>query len=522
MKNNIRTKTQTGFKYPNLDLSSDNIIKTSKVDFNDSVQIRLLQPKKSISDYKINNKEIQQIKKSSSKPLIGNKASDLITNAKQNSISNNGLAQILMENHIFLKIQDALYYWNDTKGYYISMTAEYADRFIRQSIPDKYKSKINSHSIKEIIQWIKAENTIEANSKYLKRKKDFISFKNCILETTNGNTFNHDPKYYFTSIINAEYPLFNYPSGDYFEKFMEDITGGNTKLYLRIQELIGYVISEIRDVKCIPFLLGPKDTGKSILLRLIEFLVGPESVTNLSFDQLNKPDYLVKLLGKRLNTCGETSEISLNRLDILKKLSGGDTITVRAVFEQPINFVNSAALLFAGNHLPVIKGIDKSNAFSERLVIIPLTNVIAKTDQDIHLFDKLIEESSYIAQWAVEGFTRWRDNNFEFTTCPEILDIEDEFRYKANSIQEFINSECLLDPFSQIHNETLEKSYHKYCLHLNTIPVSNKEFHKFLKSLHQLSASRFRINNQNKNGYRGIRLKTYSENKGDFEHDYSE
>ena len=209
-------------------------------------------------------------------------------------------------------------------------------------------------------------------------------------------------------------------------------------------------------------------------------------------------------------------------MDILKKLSGGDTITVRAVFEQPINFVNSAALLFAGNHLPVIKGIDKSNAFSERLVIIPLTNVIAKADQDIHLFDKLIEETSYIAQWAVEGFKRWRDNNFEFTTSSKILDIENEYRYQSNSIQEFINSECLLDPLSQVHNETLEKSYHRYCFHLNTVPVSNKEFHKFLKSLHHLSASRFRIDGQNKNGYRGIKLKNYSEVKGDFEHDYPE
>lgn len=96
---------------------------------------------------------------------------------------------------------------------------------------------------------------------------------------------------------------------------------------MRIKELIGYVISEIRDVKCIPILLGPKDAGKSILLRLIEFLVDSDSSINLSFDQLNKPDYLVKILGKRLNNCGETYEIPLNRLDI-KKISGRDTITV--------------------------------------------------------------------------------------------------------------------------------------------------------------------------------------------------
>lgn len=241
MKNNLYTKTKSGFKYPSLDLSKNNILKVENEDTNNSVPIRSYLTKKSLSDYEIDSLEIGKIEKSLSKPSTKNNPITLNTNTKQNSISNNGLAQILMENHIFLKIQDTLYYWDHTKGFYIGMTAEYADRFIRQSIPEKYKSKINSHSIKEIIQWIKAENTIEADAKILKRKKDFIAFKNCILSTTNGKTYNHDPKYYFTSIINADYPLYSYSSGKFFEQFMEVITEGNTQLYLRIQELIGYV-----------------------------------------------------------------------------------------------------------------------------------------------------------------------------------------------------------------------------------------------------------------------------------------
>lgn len=44
---------------------------------------------------------------------------------------------------------------------------------------------------------------------------------------------------------------------------------------MRLQELFGYVISEIRDVKVILYLVGVKDSGKSIILKLLEHLVGP-------------------------------------------------------------------------------------------------------------------------------------------------------------------------------------------------------------------------------------------------------
>ncbi|MER2192135.1 MAG: phage/plasmid primase, P4 family [Solibacillus sp.] len=427
--------------------------------------------------------------------------------SKSPSITNADLAKIIIEEHIFMSISDTLYHWCEDKGIYKTVTTEYAEKFIRSHISDQYKHKINSISIKEIIRWIESFVTPIDIELLELNKRDLIALSNGLYNFKKQRFIQHNHKYFFTSVINAKYSNDSKPSSIYFEKFMSDITNNDHNLYLRIQELFGYVISEIRSVKCIPYLIGPKDTGKSIILKILEYLVGKESFTNLSFEQLNKPEYLAQIIGKRLNTCGETSEFKLNKLDTFKKLSGGDYITARPIYNQPINFVNSAVLLFAGNHLPEIKGLDKSNAFSKRITVFPFTNPIPKEKQDTQLFEKLITECDYIVLWAIEGLKRWRAQNFEFTSTYESDDLSNNYYERNNSIESFINSNCTFNSKFKIHKSTFEDAYLDYC-DINVIaPESSTTLHDYILSLPGISYSRFRIGDNNKRGYKGISLK---------------
>lgn len=428
-----------------------------------------------------------------------------------NNLSNDQLAKMLMKNNIFLNVNDALYHWIEEKGYYINFSNEYADKFIRQKTPDKYKYRINSNCIREIIQWIKSYINSQEENKLLSEKTHLIAFKNGVLNLKSHKFSKHKSKYFFTSVINAEYRSTNINDGDNFEKFIKDITHENHQLYLRIQELFGYIISEIRSVKYIPYLLGPKDTGKSIVLKLLEFLVGKESFTNLSFDQLNKPEYLANLLGKRLNTCGETSEFKLNKLDIFKKLSGGDHVTARPVYGQPVHFVNSAVLIFAGNHLPKINGLDKSNAFSQRIVLFPFLNQIPKDKQDVHLFEKLLKEKDYIVNWAIKGLIRWIESNYQFTSCPESEKISLAYSEQNNSIDTFLKKCCTIHPNSQIYKRDFEEAYTNYCLDIDVLPETKSVLHDYMKSLSKITYKKFRDGlGNNGYGYVGITLKEWS------------
>lgn len=194
--------------------------------------------------------------------------------------------------------------------------------------------------------------------------------------------------------------------GKNFEKFMSKITGDNPYLYDRLQGIFGYVLSDIRDLKIILYFVGPKDSDKSVVINLLEELVGKQFSTNLSIHDLNEKFRLGKLYKKKLNCCGETGEINLKRTDIIKAVSGNDTILAEEKNISPFSFTNKAALLFAGNDLPKIVGLDKTRAFSDRLIIVPFNFPTEKSEQDIDLVNKLIEEKSYIVKWAIEGLIR--------------------------------------------------------------------------------------------------------------------
>jgi len=426
---------------------------------------------------------------------------------KNTKLSNHEIAKFLEDNHIFAVINKSLHYWNSTIGHFIGLAGEKSDLFVRQNIPNNLKNLITARSIDEIIKWLTSNEQLAISEETLAERKNYISFKNGIVSVNHHSLYKHSPEFCFTSVVNADYPLEEPTDGQKFEEFMNQITGGSQMEYFRLQELFGYVLSEIRDVKVIPFLIGPKDSGKSIVLKLLAHLVGEEYCSSLSLEQMNQADYLCQLFGKKLNACGEISEIPLKRLDTLKKLSGGDPLAARYLYAQPMTFVNQAALLFAGNLLPVLKGIDRSNAFIERLEIFPFKFQVPKEKQDIHLYDKLLAEKSYIAWWAIKGLRRWIKNNYQFTKSKNADETFQKYKITDNSIGNFVDACCTLGRGTKEHNSTLYKAYQNFCTEREIFPENSRSFHHYMQQVKGLKHHKFRKDGTNQNGYEGIHLR---------------
>lgn len=436
-----------------------------------------------------------------------NPIQDKVAQPRQQKMTSYTLAKKFAERFYFKVFDEILHVWNGEKGYYIPLSNENADTFFRSNSPEEYKHFINSRNIKEIVSWIKSECKEILSTYDLLENRKYVIFndgqynlltRQFTTTTSKSNTF---------SKLNANYNA-HFSESEYFEKFVEDICCGDRNLYLRLQEFFGYVISEIRDLKLIFFMVGPKDSGKSIILKLLEYLIGPKFCANLNLEELNKQDYLNRLLAKKLNTCAEISEISLNRLDNLKKLSGGDRIMSKALYDQPVSFTNTAALVFAGNHLPETKKLDRSNAFADRLFIIPFVNQIPKDQQDPTLFEKLLHEIDYIASWALDGLIRLINNNYVFTETDRVKEIMDVYKLQSNSIEHFIKHNCIQQPNSKIFKEDLEKAYYAFCDENNVVASNKNELHKYIKSLHAISFKKVRIGVNTKNGYEGLTLKS--------------
>lgn len=456
-------------------------------------------------------------KKSSKKININSLIHDQInssdmnkTDEKINKETTYSLSQKFKEMFTFKVFEDVLYVWDEKRGYYIPLSNENADVFFRKYSPERLKFFINSRNIKEIVSWIRAECDINLTATDLIENRNLVIFNNGIYNTENSKFFNLSPDNNIRSKINADFSTL-LTQGEFFEKFMTDICQNDERLYNRIQEFFGYVISEIRDLKIIIFLIGPKDSGKSIVLKLLDYLIGEDFCTSLSLDELNQREYLNRLLSKKLNTCGEVSEISIKRLDNLKKLSGGDKIMSKALYDQPVSFVNRAALVFAGNHLPEINNLDKSNAFSERLFIVPFLNQIPKDKQDPTLFNKLLNEINYIAQWALKGLLRLIKNNYSFTETKQDSKIMDNYKLQSNSIEHFIKNKCIMNHDCKIFKADFENAYYQFCEENDVVASNRIDLHKYLKASPYITFKKIRIGTQPKNGYVGIQLKIETE-----------
>jgi phage/plasmid-associated DNA primase len=58
------------------------------------------------------------------------------------------------------------------------------------------------------------------------------------------------------------------------EKFLNDVTGGDFDLQKYLQRVIGYCLTGHTREKCFFFIYGPKDTGKSVFIDVISTMMG--------------------------------------------------------------------------------------------------------------------------------------------------------------------------------------------------------------------------------------------------------
>ena len=99
-------------------------------------------------------------------------------------------------------------------------------------------------------------------------------------------------------------------------------------------------------------------------------------------------------------------------------MTGEDTISARHIYGTPFDFINKAKMIFSTNNMPPNYG-DKSDAFYERLIILPFNQQKKDGEKDPQLKYKLAEENDYIFMWALEGLKRLIKQNFIFTHSPD-------------------------------------------------------------------------------------------------------
>lgn len=243
--------------------------------------------------------------------------------------------------------------------------------------------------------------------------------------------------------------------------FLDRIFAGNVELIRFVQKMVGYCLTGEVTEKCFFVLLGEKgDNGKSVFMNVLMWLLGDYGI-DMPIDSLlqRKPgassNDLVRLKGARFISCSEANRQYYFDEALVKRLTGNDPITARALYKEYITFRPEGKIVIATNRVPKFDSTDI--AFDNRIRMIPFEVSIPKDEQDRNLFDKLMVDGEGILAWAVEGCRLWQSEGLGDVPVANDLNIE---VVRRSSLDDFIKTSC--DVREDLNCKTFEL-YSAYC-----------------------------------------------------------
>lgn len=256
-----------------------------------------------------------------------------------------------------LGIDGRLYFYDD--GVYRGGGDAFARNQMRKLLGDRFKT----HHVKEVLYWLFADfPTISGQP-----PTDRINVQNGLLNWKSEKLHAHTPEFLST----IQLPVKWNPEAKcrLIEKFLNEVIWEDSLEFL--EEVIGYALYAGNPMRKAVMLLGLGCNGKSVLLNLIQALAGDHNVSNVSLQALaDNRFYVAQLQGKIANICGDLDARAVQRSEIFKKVTGGDSVTGEWKYKDPFSFKPFALLLFSANELPHTS--DQTPAWFNRWLIIPM------------------------------------------------------------------------------------------------------------------------------------------------------
>lgn len=287
---------------------------------------------------------------------------------------------------------------------------------------------------------------------------NFVSLANRVMNVANGKVGRHKEKYYLTTYLPVEYrkkatcPLF--------DKFLSEICCGKKERMDTIREMLGYCLTKDTSAQCSFYLYGTGANGKSVLMNIMQALLGEDNYVCASPENLQETFGCGDLEDKRVVFTSDMSKKDLRYLSsgIMKQISGGDVIRSEKKYNDSVKIRSISKIVISSNHMLNFAD-DSTIGAIRRYVIIPFEYTIPKTKRNVHLEKELRAELPGILNEAVLGYRRLRRNNYVFS-CQEESDslIQDVIR-KDVSFEKFIEEKIVYCQNDFVSYKELENAY---------------------------------------------------------------
>lgn len=255
----------------------------------------------------------------------------------------------------------------------------------------------------------------------------------------------HDRTLRMTKIMGAAYdPDATAPT---FHQFLDRIQP-DPNMQSFLQRWFGYSMLGLTNEQALAFFYGMGANGKSALTDLMAKLMGSYAATAKieSLTGQNRrsggdatPD-LINIVAARMVRASEPEKGVQWQEGLIKQLTGGEPILVRALNENFFEATPIFKLTIGGNHAPDIRGMD--DGIWRRLMIVPFNVQIPKGERDPLIVNRMMREAPGILNWLVEGARSYLEAGL--APPSEVSRATDELRQDADPYGKFLDDACVV------------------------------------------------------------------------------
>lgn len=260
----------------------------------------------------------------------------IFTNEGSIKVSSQILYKHLKED-LKLKISDKGNYFLFEKGIYRKISTREFKFIIKSHIPIELRKPKDWNSVWEEFN-TDEPNVIESD---FNSDENIIGFENGVLKLDTGKIVDYDETMLLTRRVACKYiPNKTLDDAPIFKKYLENLCNNNNVQMDFLLEYIGAILSNVKGwrFKTLLILVGEGNTGKTQIREVTMNLLGREHCVSIDMKKLNERFGASQLYSKRLAGSGDMSTVEIEEMNIIKNLTGGDSLFAEFKGKDEITF----------------------------------------------------------------------------------------------------------------------------------------------------------------------------------------
>lgn len=289
----------------------------------------------------------------------------------------------------------------------------------------------------------------------LDENKYLLGFDNGVFDLESGCFRAGEPSDLITFSVGYDYTEKDTQTVEFINNFMNSVVPTDTLPFL--WNTCSYPLCGVKNMEMFEMWQGEGANGKGALGRLLISTFGDycycPDISIFTCKKTNRsgadPE-LAMTKGKRLVMATEPSENDKFQVGQLKAWTGGDPITARALFKEPITFEAQFLVIIQMNKRPQLSDFDKGIVRRLKLVQFPYTFVDNPTRENERqgdsnlkqLFEKDIKIRQTFMSMLIDNYIENIQGNRKFETPERVQQFTQEYLDANNKVGAFLDDVC--------------------------------------------------------------------------------